>query len=114
MLPAGGQFVVKPTVSAGARESARYAEHHHDLALRHVSALHAAGATAMVQSYLTRIDEGERVLVFLGGESSHAVRKGPVLTDAGVVDNDRVAHPDPAPQGTWPRPRSRPGPGFRS
>ncbi|AVZ76928.1 hypothetical protein SLUN_36840 [Streptomyces lunaelactis] len=92
-----GPFVVKPAVSAGARDSARYAEHHHDLAVRHITALHAAGATAMVQPYLSRIDEGERALVFLGGAFSHAMRKGPVLTDVGVVDNDRAAHPGLAP-----------------
>ncbi|WP_327281799.1 MULTISPECIES: ATP-grasp domain-containing protein [unclassified Streptomyces] len=96
-LPAHGQFVVKPTVSAGARDTARYAEHHHDLAAGHIAALHTGGSTAMVQPYLTRIDEGERALVFLGGTFSHAIRKGPVLTDVGVVDNDRVPHPDLVP-----------------
>lgn len=96
-LPGRGQFVVKPTVSAGARDTARYAEHHHDLAAGHIAALHAAGSTAMVQPYLSRIDEGERALVFLGGVFSHAIRKGPVLTDVGVVDNDRVPHPDLVP-----------------
>ncbi|MEC4015416.1 ATP-grasp domain-containing protein [Streptomyces sp. H27-D2] len=97
VLPERGHFVVKPAVSAGARDSARYAEHHHDLAARHIAALHAAGSTAMVQPYLSRIAEGERALVFLGGVFSHAIRKGPVLTDVGVVDNDRVAHPDQVP-----------------
>ncbi|MER7466149.1 hypothetical protein [Streptomyces sp. NPDC097981] len=97
VLPGHGQFVVKPTVSAGARDTARYAEQHHDLAAGHIAALHAAGSTAMVQPYLSRIDEGERALVFLGGDFSHAMRKGPVLTDVGVVDNDRVPHPDLVP-----------------
>ncbi|KOU20566.1 hypothetical protein ADK52_25995 [Streptomyces sp. WM6372] len=97
VLPGDGQFVVKPTVSAGARDTARYAEHHHEAAAGHVAALHAAGSTAMVQPYLTRIDEGERALVFLGGSFSHAIRKGPVLTDVGGVDNDRVPHPDLVP-----------------
>lgn len=96
-LPERGHFVVKPAVSAGARDTARYAEHHHHLAARHIAALHAAGATAMVQPYLSRIDEGERALVFLGGAFSHAMRKGPVLTDVGIVDNDRDAHPDLVP-----------------
>ncbi|MEV0411439.1 hypothetical protein AB0I68_11710 [Streptomyces sp. NPDC050448] len=96
-LPEHGQFVVKPAVSAGARDTARYAEHHHDLAAGHIAALHAAGSTAMVQPYLSRIDEGERALVFLGGVFSHAIRKGPVLTDVGVVDNGRAPHPDLVP-----------------
>ncbi|MGR7002154.1 hypothetical protein ACU686_35965 [Yinghuangia aomiensis] len=93
VLPERGQFVVKPAVSAGARDSARYAEGHHEAAVRHVAALHAAAATAMVQPYLSRIDEGERALVFIGGAFSHAMRKGPVLTDLAVIDNNRVAHP---------------------
>ncbi len=88
------QFVVKPTVSAGARNSARYTADQAALAAAHVRSLHAAGETAMVQPYLSRIAEGERALVFLGGEFSHALRKGPVLTDIGVIDNARVPHPD--------------------
>ena len=94
VLPGYEQFVVKPSVSAGARDSARYTADQVALAEAHVRSLHAAGRTAMVQPYLPRIAEGERALVFLGGEFSHALRKGPVLTDIGVVDNARVAHPD--------------------
>ncbi|MEW1721990.1 hypothetical protein [Streptomyces sp. NPDC093109] len=93
-LPGRGEYVVKPTVSSGARDTARYAEGPTGAARRHVAALHAAGATVMVQPYLPRIAEGERALVFFGGVLSHALRKGPVLTDIGVVDNARVAHPD--------------------
>ncbi|MFJ3175120.1 RimK family alpha-L-glutamate ligase [Streptomyces roseus] len=93
VLPGHGQFVVKPAVSAGARGAARYTQDLHEKAAAHITALHAAGSTAMVQPYLTRIDEGERALVFLGGSFSHAVRKGPVLTGIGTVDDDRVPHP---------------------
>lgn len=94
ILPTDGSYVVKPTVSAGAKNTARYLVHQRTLAEDHVKALHAAGATAMVQPYLDRIAEGERALVFLGGEFSHALRKGPVITDIGVIDNARIAHPD--------------------
>ncbi|WP_438317101.1 ATP-grasp domain-containing protein [Streptomyces sp. HUAS TT3] len=94
VLPDGGQFVVKPSVSAGAYGTARYTEAQHDLAAGHVAELHGAGATVMVQPYLSRIDEGERALVFLGGAFSHAIRKDPVLTETGVVDNERVPHPN--------------------
>ncbi|MFK0219617.1 RimK family alpha-L-glutamate ligase [Streptomyces vinaceus] len=96
-LPGHGQFVVKPTVSAGARGAARYTQDHHEAAAGHVAALHAAGSTAMVQPYLARIAEGERALVFLGGSFSHAIRKGPVLTDIGTVDDHRAPHPDLVP-----------------
>ncbi|MFD7631883.1 RimK family alpha-L-glutamate ligase [Streptomyces sp. NPDC059851] len=94
VLPGDGQFVVKPSVSAGAYGTARYTEQQRDLAAGHVASLHGAGATVMVQPYLSRIDEGERALVFLGGAFSHAVRKDPVLTEPGVVDDDRVPHPN--------------------
>ncbi|MFD9335329.1 RimK family alpha-L-glutamate ligase [Streptomyces sp. NPDC060028] len=93
-LPEHGEIVVKPSVSAGARNSARYTEEQRDAAEAHVRLLHADGETAMVQPYMERIVEGERALVFLGGEFSHAMRKGPVLTDTGRVDNERVPHPD--------------------
>lgn len=97
VLPERGHFVVKPAVSEAARNTARYAESHHEPAARHVAALHAAGATAMVQPYFSRIDEGERALVFIDGAFSHAMRKGPVLTDIAVIDNNRIAHPGLAP-----------------
>jgi glutathione synthase/RimK-type ligase-like ATP-grasp enzyme len=89
-----GHFVVKPSVSAGARDTARYRPDQTDLAQAHINSLHESGATAMLQPYLTRIAEGERALVHVNGEFSHALRKGPVLTDTGIVDNNRVAHPD--------------------
>ncbi|MEV6569629.1 hypothetical protein [Streptomyces sp. NPDC051577] len=93
-LPPDGEIVVKPSVSAGARDTARYTSAQRDAATAHIRMLHDAGTTAMVQPYMERIVDGERALVFLGGEFSHAVRKGPVLTDTGRIDNTRVAHPD--------------------
>lgn len=93
-LPPGGEIVVKPSVSAGSRDTARYTPAQREAASAHVRMLHGTGATAMVQPYMERIVDGERALVFLGGEFSHAVRKGPVLTDTGRIDNTRVPHPD--------------------
>lgn len=93
VFPESREYVVKPTVSAGARNTARYAPEHRDAAARHVAALHARGATVMVQPYVDRITEGERALVCFDGVFSHAMRKQPVLTDVGVIDNARVAHP---------------------
>ncbi|MET9604229.1 hypothetical protein ABZZ17_04080 [Streptomyces sp. NPDC006512] len=93
-LPGHGDVVVKPSVSAGARNSARYTPGQRDAARAHVRALQAAGETAMVQPYMDRIADGERALVFLDGRFSHALRKGPVLTDTGRVDNTRTPHPD--------------------
>ncbi|MFD3940701.1 hypothetical protein ACFWSF_21590 [Streptomyces sp. NPDC058611] len=88
-----GGVVVKPAVSAGARDTARYEPGRHAGAARHARMLLDRGRTVMVQPYLRRVEEGERALVFLGGAYSHAIRKGPLLTEAGVIDNFRVAHP---------------------
>ncbi|MFD6875886.1 MULTISPECIES: RimK family alpha-L-glutamate ligase [unclassified Streptomyces] len=93
-LPEHGDIVVKPSVSAGARNSARYTPTQRDAAEAHVRLLQAAGETAMVQPYMDRIADGERALVYLGGRFSHALRKGPVLTDTGRIDNERTPHPD--------------------
>jgi glutathione synthase/RimK-type ligase-like ATP-grasp enzyme len=90
-----GDIVVKPVISAGARNTGRYRPEDHARAVEHVRMLHDEGQVAMVQPYLHEIDaEGERALVFLGGRSSHAVRKGAVLREANGIDNDRFPHPD--------------------
>ncbi|MFE2109027.1 RimK family alpha-L-glutamate ligase [Kitasatospora sp. NPDC059463] len=89
--------VVKPTVSAAALDTARYEAGRSGEAARHARALLERGRGVMVQPYLPRITEGERALVLIGGAFSHAVRKGPVLTEPGLVDDDRFPHPDVAP-----------------
>jgi hypothetical protein len=86
-----GEFVIKPTISGGGFESARYGAGAGDLAAAraHLARLAASGRTAMVQPYLSGIDEvGEMGLIFLGSEFSHAVRKGALLrSGAGVQAN---------------------------
>jgi hypothetical protein len=93
--PELADFVVKPVVSAGAHDTARYTGDQWDTAEAHVQRLHAAGSTVMVQPYLPEIVAGERALVFLAGRYSHAILKGPVLVQTGVVGDELVAHPDP-------------------
>jgi hypothetical protein len=84
VVPPQGEYVVKPAVSAGSRDTNRYLTGVHDeMATAHATALLAAGRTVMVQPYLAKVDtEGETALFFFGGEFSHAVRKGPLLTPA--------------------------------
>ncbi|WP_329403312.1 hypothetical protein [Streptomyces melanogenes] len=98
-LPTG--VVVKPSVSAGARDTARYEPGRHADAARHARMLLDQGRSAMVQPYLPLVEEGERALVFLAAEDgltfSHAIRKQPVLTEPNVIDNFRDAHPGLAP-----------------
>ncbi|MFI1105465.1 RimK family alpha-L-glutamate ligase [Streptomyces melanogenes] len=94
-LPTGA--VVKPSVSAGARDTARYEPGRHADAARHARMLLDQGRSAMVQPYLPLVEEGERALVFLAARDgltfSHAIRKQPVLTEPNVIDNFRETHP---------------------
>ncbi|MCL2464607.1 MAG: hypothetical protein FWF28_06020 [Micrococcales bacterium] len=82
-LPAFGHFVIKPTVSAGTRDTGRYdasATPERMLAIAHAKNLMAAGRQVMLQHYLRAVDTvGETALVYLDGVFSHAVRKGPSL-----------------------------------
>lgn len=79
--PESGEYVVKPAVSAGSRDTNRYVAGSHDgPAAEHVAGLHAEGRTVMVQPYLDAIDTaGETAMLYFAGEFSHAVRKAPLL-----------------------------------
>lgn len=74
-----GEVVVKPTVSAGSRDTGRYAAADPG-ATAHAEALLAAGRTVMVQPYLEGVDSaGETALVSFAGSYSHAIRKAALL-----------------------------------
>lgn len=81
--PLLGDFVVKPTVSCGSRDTLRLSISDPDGTSRAddlIERITSQGKTAMVQPYLTAVDEiGETALLFIGGEYSHAIRKGPLL-----------------------------------
>lgn len=73
-----GEVVVKPTVSAGSRDTLRLDDPGDVTA--HIAEVHRLGKVAMVQPYLGAVDEqGETAVVFVEGEHSHAARKGPLL-----------------------------------
>ncbi|SNR23815.1 ATP-grasp domain-containing protein [Blastococcus mobilis] len=92
-LPDAGEWVVKPSVSAGSRDTARWTDP--TAALAHVAELTAAGRTAMVQPYLDSVDDlGETAMLFIGGRFSHAVRKGPLLRRGEGVRQDRDSRGD--------------------
>ncbi|KSW19601.1 RimK family alpha-L-glutamate ligase [Cellulomonas sp. B6] len=82
-FPAFGDFVIKPTVSAGSRDTGRYdagVTPSRSLAITHTKNLLAVGRRVMLQRYLTQVDtQGETALVYVDGEFSHSVRKGPLL-----------------------------------
>lgn len=94
--------VVKPAVSAGSLDTAL----HHEVraALEHVARLQDTGRTAMVQPYLTRVEEaGETALLYVDGAFSHAIRKGPMLTGrppdaSGLFVTEDIAPREPSAQ----------------
>jgi O-ureido-D-serine cyclo-ligase len=75
------QFVIKPSIGAGSRDTARYRRSDRDRALAHLSRLVVEERrSALLQPYLASVDQqGETALVYFGGEASHAFRKGPLL-----------------------------------
>ncbi len=76
--------VVKPAVGVGSVDAGRHRDL--DSARAHVADLLGAGRAAMVQPFLPSIAErGETALIFLAGAFSHAIHKGPMLPEAGIV-----------------------------
>ena len=75
-----GDVVVKPAVSAGARDTARFPAAEREAAGALAGRILDSGRAVMVQPYLTRLDgEGETGLVYLDGAYSHAFGKGALL-----------------------------------
>jgi hypothetical protein len=100
--PPDEPYVVKPTVSAGARDSAAYPAGDPEGA-DHVRYLLARGKVAMVQPYLSAVDtDGETAVLVFGGEVSHAARKGPVLSVGHGIDNSLVSRQDITPRDPSP------------
>jgi hypothetical protein len=84
----GEDVVVKPTVSAGSKDTERHPAGAVEAAAAHARSLLAAGRDVMVQPYIASVDEhGETGMVFFSGELSHGFRKGPMLRN-GAADVD--------------------------
>ena len=80
-------YVVKPTVSAGARDTAAWPPGAGGA--EQVRALHAAGRTVMVQPWVASVEgEGETSVLCFEGRVSHGARKAALLEVGGGVDND--------------------------
>ena len=91
VLPESGEFVVKPTISAGARHTARYLAAERDRARAHAVDLLEAGRTVMVQPYQSGVDEhGETALLFFGGRFSHAANKEALLEAGRPAMADKI------------------------
>jgi hypothetical protein len=73
--------IVKPAISAGSNNTARYK---HDVAgaTEHARRLLNNGIAVLAQPYQSAIDSyGETGLVYLAGQFSHAFRKAPIFAD---------------------------------
>jgi glutathione synthase/RimK-type ligase-like ATP-grasp enzyme len=74
------EFVVKPAVSAGSRDTRRHARSAIPEALAHVRGLLQAQRSVLLQPYLPAVETaGETALIFIAGRFSHAIRKGALL-----------------------------------
>lgn len=83
-MPAFGDFVVKPVVSAGAKDTGRYqpvSAESRALAIQHAMSLLDSGRWVMIQKYVQSVDtEGETCLTFVDGELRHAAHKKALLS----------------------------------
>ena len=71
------RLMVKPAVGASSYGARRFEAHEHAAAQQHLDALLARG-DVLVQPYLESVEgHGERALVWIDGELTHAVRKNP-------------------------------------
>ena len=85
---AGGEFVVKPSVSAGSRDTGRFGPDELHRAATLSAAIAAGGRTSMVQPYQASVDTlGETGVVCFDGRISHCFNKAPLL--------ERGADPQP-------------------
>jgi glutathione synthase/RimK-type ligase-like ATP-grasp enzyme len=79
-FPDYAEFVVKPAVSAGSRDTQRYLATQRDAAIAHINTLLEQNRAVLIQPYLADVDtKGETALIFFNGIFSHAIRKGPLL-----------------------------------
>ena len=78
--PDTADFVVKPAIGAGSRDAQRYTRAQEVAPASHIARLLDADRSVLLQPYLPSVDEhGETALIYLDGEFSHAIRKGPLL-----------------------------------
>ena len=80
VLAGGGDQVVKPSISAGSRDTGRFGPGDSRAAHRLAGEIHGSGRTVLVQPYVPSVDDrGETALLYFAGEFSHAIGKGPLL-----------------------------------
>ncbi|MBA2640569.1 MAG: hypothetical protein H0U77_11430, partial [Nocardioidaceae bacterium] len=100
-----GAVVVKPTISAGARDTRRHDDP--GAATAHVDELLATGRSVMVQPYMAQVDAlGETGIVFVAGAFSHAFRKSALLGAGTDATSALFAAEDITPQRATARQRA--------
>ena len=86
-----GEIVVKPTISGGGHETARYSPDELALAHAHIDRLLAGGRTVMVQPFQAAVeDQGEVGVILFGGQFSHAIGKAPMLDPRAGAQEDLI------------------------
>lgn len=84
------RVVIKPEIGAGSLDTKVFAAGDRD-ALAHLATITARGA-ALVQPYVQSVEDyGERSLIWIDGELTHAIRKSPRFSG----DNEQVDGPFP-------------------
>ena len=76
---------IKPTVGAGARLAGKASTENE--AIEYVKRILEANRTVIIQPYISSVDdEGEKAIIVINGEISHAAKKVPALTKGGHGD----------------------------
>ena len=78
-------IAIKPSVGAGARLAGKALTE--DEAIEYVKRILEAKRTVIIQPYISSVDdEGEKAIIVINGEISHAAKKVPALTKGGHGD----------------------------
>jgi hypothetical protein len=86
------EYVVKPTISAGSRDTGRFTAADIGAACDLAAEIADSGREVMVQPYLKTVDSAsETGLVYFNGEFSHSFEKGAILTPH-EVGSDKAEH----------------------
>lgn len=97
-FPAGALVVLKPAVSAGARDTGLFAADD-PAALELAERIVAAGGVVMVQPEVPELSSGaEKALYLVDGQLTHAIGKGVLLAPGGgLIGGVYQEHPQPVP-----------------
>jgi hypothetical protein len=108
-------LVIKPVVSAGVRDTARFPMAERAAAAAFTEGILVGGRPVMAQPYLERLDAaGETGLVYLGGAYSHAFGEAAVLAGLALgvgCSRRRRSRPGRRPPADWPEPGQATGAG---